>query len=39
LDPSIAGKMLFVSQNWKWWQDQLDFYEATEDEVVELMGE
>jgi hypothetical protein len=39
LDPSIAGKMLFVSQNWKWWQDQLDFYEATVDEVVALMEE
>jgi hAT family C-terminal dimerisation region len=39
LDPTMAGKMLFVSENWKWWQDQLDFHKATEDddevEVVE----
>ena len=39
LDPTLAGKMLFVSENWKWWQDQLDFYKACEDEVVEVMEE
>ena len=33
LDPSLAGKMLFVSENWEWWQEQLDFYKATDDEV------
>jgi hAT family C-terminal dimerisation region len=40
LDPTMAGKMLFVSENWKWWQDQLDFYKATEDDdEVEVMEE
>ena len=40
LDSTMAGKMLFVSENWKWWQEQLDFYKATEDEdVVEVMEE
>ena len=29
----MAGKMLFVSENWEWWQEQLDFYKATDDEV------
>jgi hypothetical protein len=32
LDPTITGKMHFVSENWKWWQDQLDFHKATEDD-------
>ena len=31
LDPDLAGKMLFVSENWKWWKDQLDFLKASED--------
>jgi hypothetical protein len=36
----MAGKMLFVSENWKWWQDQLDFHKATEDDdEVEVMEE
>ena len=39
LNPSLAGKMLFVSESWKWWQDQLDFCKACEDEVVEVMEE
>ena len=39
LDPALAGKMLFVSENWKWWQEQLDFCKACEDEVVEVMEE
>jgi len=40
LDPTMAGKMLFVSENWKWWQEQLDFYKAAEDEdVIEVMEE
>ena len=39
-NPTVAGKMLFVSENWKWWQEQLDFYKAAEDEdVVEVMEE
>ena len=39
MDSGLAGKMLFVSENWKWWQGQLDFYKATEDGVDELMEE
>jgi hypothetical protein len=40
LDPTMAGRMLFVSENWKWWQDQLDFHKATEDDdEVEVMEE
>ena len=34
LNPTLAGKMLFVSDNWKWWQERLDFYKAAEDEDV-----
>ena len=30
LDPGLAGKMLFMSENWEWWQDHLDFHVATE---------
>ena len=40
LDPAMAGKMLFVSDNWKWWQEQLGFHQVAEDEdVVEVMEE
>lgn len=39
LNPTMAGKMLFVSENWKWWQEQLDFYKAAEEDVVEVMEE
>jgi hAT family C-terminal dimerisation region len=40
LDPTMAGKMLFASENWKWWQDQLDFHKTTEDDdEVQVMEE
>jgi hAT family C-terminal dimerisation region len=39
LDPTMAGKMLILSENWKWRQDQLDFHKATEDEEVEVREE
>jgi hypothetical protein len=32
LNPDMAGKMLFVSENWKWWQEQLNFYELAGEE-------
>ena len=28
LDPQMAGKTLFVAENWQWWKDQLDCTEA-----------
>lgn len=28
MDPKMAGKILFVSTNWKWYEGQLDFYAA-----------
>jgi hAT family C-terminal dimerisation region len=41
LDPTMAGKMLFVSENWKWWQDQLDFHKKAtdDDDEVEVVEE
>ena len=34
MNPDLAGKMLFVAENWEWWQDKFDFHEATVDAVV-----
>ena len=30
LEPEIAGKLLYVSENWKWWENQLDLHTAVE---------
>jgi hypothetical protein len=32
LIPSMASKMLYVSQNWKWYESQIDFNEAIGEE-------
>ena len=35
LDPNMAGKVLYVSENWKWFENQIDFNEAVA-ETIEL---
>jgi len=25
MSPELAGKLLFVSENWKWWKKELNF--------------
>jgi hypothetical protein len=32
LIPSMAGKMLYVSQNWEWYESRIDFNEAIGEE-------
>jgi hypothetical protein len=27
LSPELAGKLLFVSENWDWWKNELNFDE------------
>ena len=27
LNPELAGKLLFVSENWEWWQNELNYAE------------
>jgi hypothetical protein len=31
----MAGKMLYVSQNWKWYESRINFDEAIEEEQDE----
>ena len=35
MDPAMAGKVLFVSENWQWWEDQLDFTAVMDDNEVD----
>ena len=35
MDPDFAGKMLFVTDNWEWWQRMIDFHKATSEQVQE----
>ena len=32
LDAELASKMLFVPENWEWWEQKLDFLKLVEDE-------
>jgi hypothetical protein len=41
LNPIMAGKALFVSENWDWYEEQINYLEATKgvEDVTEVTEE